>query len=87
MYRLSVNVAGLTRYPSVIASILVGPVIPHRELVRAEPDRFDGGAVILECERTQADAIVRILRDDDTRNRRPKLRAYTVNTRGRWVAC
>jgi len=57
----AVNVGDLTR-DHILGAFLVGPLVPSRRLVHAEPGRIDGGAVVLECDEKQALGVVGVIR-------------------------
>lgn len=80
---VALNVCDLTRH-AMIAPFLLGPVVPNRIVVKAEPGRIDGGALVLECEREQALAIVRVLDDACDRQRVPRVRMYVKGSRNGW---
>ena len=84
MSRLAANIADLTRYESIPRQCLIAPVIQRQQIIKAEPGRVDGGAVILECDETQAQAIVDLLRSYDIKAKRYILRAYKEGPRGGW---
>jgi len=68
----AVNVADLTKYP-IVAQFLLAPVIEPREIVQAERERFDGAAIVLQCENERAAAIVATIR---LKARKHELRCY-----------
>jgi len=57
----AVNVADLTK-DGILAQFLVAPVIPDRQIVKAEPGKIDGGAVLLQTDEERASAIVETIR-------------------------
>lgn len=72
----AINIADLTK-DSFFISLLIEPVIRNRQIVEAEKDRLDGGAVMLECDEERAKAIVEIIRKKHTKN---DVRCYEKKT-------
>lgn len=62
MKPISVNVSDLSRFDDFSLKILLQPVIKSKQIVNAEPERVDGHAVILDCDRERALAIVGVIR-------------------------
>jgi hypothetical protein len=85
MTRIAVNVCDLTRYPSIIVSILVAPHVGARETCNPQPANLDGDCVILECPEHQGRAIVEILRGKDARAKQYPIHAYSSGPRGGWT--
>lgn len=59
---ISVNVCDLSGVDDFALPFLIQPVTKARQLFNAEPDRIDGYAVVLECDRERALAIVEVIR-------------------------
>lgn len=57
----AINLADLTQ-DSFLGNILIAEVTPSRQVVLAEKNRFDGGALLLECNERQALAIRDVIR-------------------------
>ena len=57
----SINVADMSKDP-ITSQFLIAPVIRSRQIVDNEPGRFDGGAVVLECDDERAKAIIDVIR-------------------------
>lgn len=61
--------------------------IARREIVNVQPGRFDGAAVVLDCDDERARAIVQFLRIAiDTKQKQYHVRAYTRGPKGGWTA-
>jgi hypothetical protein len=58
---ISVNVCDMSKDP-IVSQFLICPVIPSRQIININPSRLDEGAVILECDRERALAIVHVIR-------------------------
>lgn len=57
----SINVADMSK-DEITSRFLIVPVIQSRQIVDNEPGRFDGGAVVLECDDARAKAIIDVIR-------------------------
>lgn len=68
----AINITDMQRDP-IIAQWLVAPVCPSRQWIKAEGDRIDGNAIILECSEERAKAIVELIRN---KYKRYELRCY-----------
>lgn len=82
MTTYALNIADCTALPKTVRMAMLTPVVRARHIVAAERGRLDGGAVILECEDTQAQAIILWLQDKFGGHR--KVRAYVQGPRGGW---
>ena len=82
--RIAVNVADLTRYPKLIIELLIAPHISRDDLIDGEPGRMDGGATVLKCPPTQANAIVHLLHHKDDQLGQYRTRVYDEGPRGGW---
>jgi hypothetical protein len=70
---ISINVSDLSTVNDFTLPILLSPVTKSRQLFNAEPKRIDGHAVVLECDRKRALAIVEVIRMKYGKN---KVRCY-----------
>jgi hypothetical protein len=84
MTQVAINIADLTRMPPMIAGMLIGEVTHNRQTVNAEKGMVDGMAVVLECEKERAQAIVEVIRTADKNHGRYLTRAYQSGPRGGW---
>lgn len=82
--KIAANIADLTRYDEILRHCLIAPVISSQEIIQAEAGRLDGAAVVLECDKTRAQAIIDLLRSYDRKAKRYALRAYVQGPRGGW---
>lgn len=75
--KLAINVADLTRLPEAIRPMLLGGKISRSsEIVRAEPDRGDGAAVVFDCDLLTAATVADVVRAHDRRAGEPPTRVY-----------
>ena len=81
---IAMNVADLTRYPTFIVQMLIGNHVTSKLTIEAEPGALDGAALVLECDPSQARAIVDIVRIKDKRIGQYAARAYQCGPRGGW---
>ena len=70
---ISINVADLSSVNDPVLPMLLYPVIKGRTIINAEPKRIDGHAVLLDCDRERALAIVSVIRMRYGKN---KIRIY-----------
>ena len=84
-HTIALNIADLTRYDSIITSMMIAPHITQQQTVDPQPQNIDGDCVVLQCEDAQARAIVEFLRASvDTRLKQYAIRAYSKGPRGGW---
>jgi len=77
----AINVADMTKDP-ILSQVLIGPLVPNRIIVKAEPDRIDGGAVQLQCSEEQAENVLAVIR---LKYKPHEFRVYRSKTGKRWV--
>lgn len=70
---ISINVSDLSSVNDPAIPILLYPVTKGRTIINAEPKRIDGMAVLLDCDRKRALAIVDVIRMKYGKN---KIRIY-----------
>jgi hypothetical protein len=70
---VSINVSDLSSVNDPILPMLLAPVTKSRSIVNVEPKRIDGMAVVLDCDRKRALAIVDVIR---MRYKKNQIRMY-----------
>jgi hypothetical protein len=60
--QISINVTDLSSINDSTLAILLAPVTKSREIVNVDPKHIDGMAVVLECDRKRALAIIEVIR-------------------------
>jgi len=70
---ISVNVSDLSSVNDPMLAMLLSPVTKSRMVVNPQPKMIGGMAVVLDCERDRAKAIVEVIRMKYNKN---KIRIY-----------
>lgn len=70
----SINIADLSTHNDPTLAMLIAPVTKGRQMINVTPKNlFDGMALVLDCDRKRAEAIVAVIR---MRYRKNQLRIY-----------
>lgn len=71
---ISLNIADLSSIGDPMLAMLIAPVTKGRQMVNVTPKNlFDGMALVLDCDRKRAEAIVAVIR---MRYKKNQLRIY-----------
>lgn len=74
--KYALNIADLFRMPPIINHCLLIDIIPNKIIIRAEKNKIDGGAIVLECNERRAKSIIHIIRN---KFKKHEIRAYQLS--------
>ena len=70
---ISINITDLSRVGDPTLAILLAPVTKGRDIINIDPKHIDGMALLIDCDRKRAEAIVQVIR---MRYKKNQIRMY-----------
>jgi hypothetical protein len=70
---ISINITDLSKTNDPMIAMLISPVTKGRDIINVDPKHVDGMALLLDCDRERAEAIVQVIR---MRYKKNQIRIY-----------
>jgi hypothetical protein len=70
---ISINISDLSKTNDPMIAMLIAPVTKGRDIINVDPKHVDGMALMLDCDRERAMAIVQVIR---MRYKKNQIRIY-----------